>query len=571
MKGHFKFFWVLLASILLLAGLSQTVFHAIPGSAGPRSPASLSSLPLDTLYSLLRMTAAYLISLLFSLPYGYYAAAKPKVGRILLPLLDILQSIPVLGFFPAAVFFFVALTGGGRFGVEMSCVFLIFTGQAWNMAFGVYESCSTVPRDLTELGHSYGLSRSQLYRRVYLPASVPKLVYNSMMSWAGGWYFLIACEIIAVGPVHYDLPGLGSFLIRTTEQGRIADTFIGLGALVLIIVAMDVAVWRPLTGWSARFRYELAASSLVRKEGRRRHERQRGRVNRRIRLFYGRVFRRRLKHAQNQFWERIVRVRLRSERVARAGRWGWTVLGWATSFLFVLLMGYALYKVALALAQPWPAEARRIPLAMLYSTLRMIVAYVLALSWTIPIAVWAGSSKRIMQIVRPAAQIGASIPATALFPIIVILVINLFGGMNLASVILILTGMQWYLLFNLLSGVESIPQELKEASQSLGLTRWQRFRRLTLPAILPSLITGSITGWGGGWNALIVSEYLNFSHKTYWVPGIGAMLDRATYDLGNITLMVLSLSTMVLVIVLLNHFFWRRLYNLAAERFRLDL
>jgi NitT/TauT family transport system permease protein len=222
------------------------------------------------------------------------------------------------------------------------------------------------------------------------------------------------------------------------------------------------------------------------------------------------------------------------------------------------------------LRPPWPHDAKLIPLAIGASFIRMLVAYVITLAWTIPVAVWAGGRERVMNFVGPFAQIAASVPATALFPLIIMLMIHHFGGLNSAAVLLVLTGMQWYMLFNLLGGVHAIPGDLKEATRSLGLSGWRRFRALTLPAMLPSLITGSVTGWGGGWNALIVAEYLKYGKQTYHVLGIGALLDIATFDTHDQAMLVLSVVALVSVIVVLNRLFWRRLYFRAADRFKIE-
>ncbi|MGC8764178.1 MAG: ABC transporter permease subunit [Acidobacteriota bacterium] len=570
MKGNTRTFLGILLAFLILAGMTQLFTWESPPQSGPL-PVHLSDLPGYAVASLLRMTAAFFLSLAFSLPYGYYAATRPAAGKVLIPVLDILQSVPVLGFFPAAVYFFVALAGGRRLGVEMASVFLIFTGQAWNMAFGVYESCSTIPVELREAVVSLGLRPGAVYRTLYLPFSIPRLIYNSVMSWAGGWYFLIACEIITVGPATFNLPGLGYFLSQSAEQGRVGYLFLGLGVLLGFVAGMDFFVWRPLSTWSGRFRYEMSASSLERIIGQERKPLRGGRLVRQARLFLRRGLGRawhRLRFSVEGAFLGLQRFGRPAGRLLRrlAGATGWTLLLGMGG-----LLAYGAYRLSILLAWPWPQEAVHLPAAMGFSFLRMATAYLISLGWTLPVAVWAGENRRVMNVVRPLAEIGASLPATALFPLMVYFIIRHAGGMNTASVLLILTGMQWYLLFNLLSGVDSIPQELKEAVRSLGLSRWQTFRRLTLPAVLPALITGSVTGWGGGWNALIVSEYFKFAGKVHTVTGIGAFLDRATYELGDMRLMALSLLTMVLVIVGVNHFFWRRLYAFAADRFRLEL
>ena len=525
-----------------------------------------------TLASFLRMLAAYILSFVFAVVCGYLAATARRRARILLPFLDIMQSVPVLGFFPAAVYVFVRMTNGTRPGVEMAAIFLIFTCQAWNMAFGVYEGITTIPGDAREVVTSFGCGRWGTFRRLYLPSTVPKLVYNSILSWANGWYFLIACEIIALGPDRYRLPGLGSYLIRTTEEGNLAGTFAGLVLLTLVVLTMDFLIWAPLSAWSEKFRYEFAAEVAFPE-------------TRRPLLFLGgaavaRGIRRTTRPARR--WLRLHRhevvrwLRVAGRSLVRAVFLR-RALHASRHLFFWLGMGLALYVAARAtlvlavgLAFPWPDEARNIPLYLFFSFLRLALAYMVSLAWTVPLALWVGESPRVARIVTPVAEIGASLPATALFPLIVVFVIQTSGGMNLASVLLALTGMQWYLLFNLIAGVRSVPAELKEAARSMGLGRWMTWKKVMLPALLPSLVTGSLTAWGGGWNSLIVSEYLVYKEEVYSVRGIGSLLDHATYVTGDKKVILLSLIAMIGAIVLLNRVVWHRLYLLATDRYRID-
>ncbi len=525
-----------------------------------------------TIASFLRMLAAYLFSLFFAVVCGTLAATSEARARVILPFLDIMQSVPVLGFFPAAVYFFVSLSNGARPGVEIAAVFLIFTCQAWNMAFGVYEGITTIPADAWEVVTSFGCGKWRLFRRLLLPSSVPKLVYNSIVSWGNGWYFLIACEIIALGPARYRLPGLGSYLIRTTEVGNLAGTFAGLAALTLVVLAMDLLIWAPLSAWSEKFRYEFAteASPLeaslppvfvggaavarwIRRKTRPVLRRMRARWRRtagRARLYLAGLFR------------RIV-----SPRTLSATR---SLLFWAAIGVVAFGTARACLALVRGLAFPWPQEARQIPLYLCLSFIRIALAYLLCLAWTVPLALWVGESPRLARVVTPLAQIGASLPATALFPLIVVVVIRTAGGMYLASVLLALTGMQWYLLFNLIAGVRNIPTELREAARSLGLSRWMTWKKVDLPALLPSLITGSLTAWGGGWNSLIVSEYLVYKEQVYSVRGIGSLLNRATYVSGDQQLILLTLIALVGTIVLLNRLVWHRLYVLVADRYKIE-
>lgn len=558
-------------SFLALAAIIA-LFFAYRGHAqhliAHRVPVSIEQLPYYAFCSFYRMLAAYLIALLFSVIYGMNAARGGLYERIMIPAIDIAQSVPVVGFFPAAVYFFVALAHGSRFGVEMAAVFLIFTSQAWNMALGVYEAVKTIPGDSLEALEAFGARGWIKFKRLLLPASVPKLVYNSILSWVAGWYFLIACEIITVGPSSYRLPGLGSFLWEAAEKGRMFDLAAGLLTLLAIIVVMDLIVWQPLSTWAEKFKYEFAASSDA---------------SRSLGMFdafagVGPAITRTLRAILLPPLRLIGRALqagpkseiLSPEQSKRAAAIFRTVVITLIVIFFSWVVARGLIALIKTLSQPWPSDVRMIPKAITFSTVRMIVAYLISLAWTVPVALAASENQRFKRILSPIAEIVGSMPATALFPVIVLFVIRVTGGMNLASILLILTGMQWYLLFNLLAGINQVPEDLKEAARAFGLSRVATWRKLILPAVTPSLITGSITGWGGGWNALIVSEYFVYQSHTYQVVGIGALLDAATYQSGNGVMILLSLLSMILVVLLLNRLMWRRLYNIATERYRLD-
>ena len=557
-------FLALAAIIALFFAYRSHAQHLIPHNV----PASLAHLPYYAFCSFNRMLAAYIIALIFSIIYGMAAARGGLYERILIPAIDIAQSVPVVGFFPAAVYFFVALAHGSRLGVEMAAVFLIFTSQAWNMALGVYEAVKTIPEDSKDALDSFGGRGWLKFKRLLLPASVPKLVYNSILSWVAGWYFLIACEIITVGPASYRLPGLGSFLWEAAEKGRTFDLATGLLTLLAIIVAMDMIVWQPLSTWAEKFKYEFAASSTAAQS---------------LGMFdalagVGPAVTRALRAVLVPPYRMTVRAiealpsgpQLTPEQSKRVGAVVRTlIIGSIVIFtLWALVSGF--FALVRTLSQPWPSDAKQIPEAIVLSTIRMTIAYAISLAWTVPCALAASENARFNRILSPIAEIVGSMPATALFPIIVIFVIEFTGGMNLASILLILTGMQWYLLFNLLAGINQVPEDLKEAARSFGLSRVARWRKLILPAVTPSLITGSITAWGGGWNALILSEYFVYKNHTYEVIGIGSLLDAATYKTGNGVMILLSLLSMILVVLLLNRLMWRPLYNLTTERYRLD-
>jgi NitT/TauT family transport system permease protein len=557
-------------SFLALAAILALFFayrrHAIP-LPRPRLSVSIRGLPYYAFCSYYRMLAAYIVALLFSLVYGPTAASSRAAERVLLPAIDIAQSVPVVGFFPAAIYFFVSLTHG-RLGIELAAIFLIFTSMAWNMALGVYESVRTIPADSAEVLEAFGASRWLRLRRLILPACVPKLVYNSILSWMAGWYFLIACEIITAGPAHYQLPGLGSFLMSAADKGRAGEMVAGLLTLLAVIVLMDAIVWQPLSNWAEKFRYEFAASSEP--------IRSLGMLDTLSALgpFITRMVRSMLHPLFNTI-RRAFSSRPPFDPAAHPGMVraaSYLRIAALTGFglLVMYVVTYGMIALVRTLLEPWPAVAKSIPAATGFSILRLLAAYLISLAWTVPCAIAAGESQLFARRLTPIAQIIGSLPATALFPLIVVFVIRVTGGMNIASILLILTGMQWYLLFNLLAGVSQIPADLKEAARAFGLSRLATWRKLTVPAMVPSFLTGSITAWGGGWNALILSEYFVYRGRTYQVFGLGALLDVATYQAGSGVMILLTLLSMVLVVILLNRLVWRRFYDVATERYKID-
>ncbi|MFY9269060.1 MAG: ABC transporter permease subunit [Candidatus Manganitrophaceae bacterium] len=557
-------------TLLLLAGLAYAISRRLAFPTGKiHFDIALSQLPYYAAYSLLRMMLAYLFSFGFAVFYGYIAATVPRAESPMIAVLDVLQSVPILGFFPVAAFFFVDLFHGSRWGVEVASVLLIFTSMAWNMAFSTYESFKTIPSDLIEAADSLGLQGRLRFRRALFPICIPRLIYNSMISWAGGWYFLIACEIIAIGTIRYHLPGLGSFLIQSVESGEVGRTLSGLFFLVSLIILLDLFVWRPVALWGEKFRYEFIAVSTTPETSfalrwyRALFASKRGR-----RIWRGGAARLRRFHLQRYLPSvRTGWVDKTAQKIALPLKKGGLSLFLAAIFFSI---GWSVFHLLEGLVQPLPREAGRIPIALLASFLRLFVAYLIALAWTLPVAFWVGEHPWAARIVTPIAEIGASIPATALFPFFILLAVNVAGGMNGAAVLLILTGMQWYLLFNLIGGVRNIPGDLKEAAKALGVSRWLYWRRLYLPAVFPALVTGSITAWGGGWNALIVAEYVVYRREVYSVTGIGAILDRATYESGNEQMMLLALLTMIVTITLFNRLFWRKLYLYAVERYKIE-
>lgn len=526
-----------------------------------RAPQAGDLLP-SAAWSLVRMAGAYAASLLFAWVAGYTAATRPGAARVILPLLDVGQSVPVLGFFPAAIYLFITLLGGGRLSLELAAIFLIFTSQVWNLAFAVYEGLSTIPLETRAAADSLGLRGVLRLRALSIPACIPALLYNSILSWSNGWYFLIACEIIVAGKAQFDLPGLGSVLSRALGRG---DLLLAAGALLMlvaIVVTIELLVWRPLRAWSRRYRYDAQTDEEAALE----------RSDFRLPDLGIPALLRPLRRLGNSLWARlpIAEVNRGAARTADLGRAAWRWLRWPFGIAVVVAVALGLWGIVQAVRPPWPREAAALPIALVCSFLRVAAAYVLALAWIVPVVLWASDHPRHLRRLSLFAQIGASIPATAFFPVLVAMLVNRLGGMEVISIVLAMTGMQWYLLFNLLGGVQRVPGDLRESMRSLGLTRGEIHRKLVIPACMPALVTGSVVAWGGTWNALILSEYVVYRGQTYEVLGLGQMLNRATFQTGSRTLLFLSLLLLVATVVAFNRLVWDRLYRAVHARYRLE-
>ncbi|MBU6375158.1 MAG: ABC transporter permease subunit [Bdellovibrionales bacterium] len=584
---YFVLFLGLLAATI---GLYRGGIHLVQLKA---EELTLRDLPGALTLSLIRVLVSYSASLVFAFLLGL-TAARSKLGeRIILPLLDTLQSVPQVGFFPAAISFFIGATSGHRLGIELASVFLIFTSQAWNLAFAVYEATKTIPQDNYDAIESFGVKGSQKFWRLYAPACVPRLVYNSILSWSNGWYFLVACEIIAVGLIQYNLPGIGSFLSRAAETNKIDLLGWGLASLTALILAFDFLFWRPLSIWAERFRQETAYSSAD--SGAHRspewvHELTfklkpvASALRRMLRALLFPLTWMTREILLPLFWDLPAAIIAwtgealyrnlalpsyeKYEQLIAKAKWVRTVLLSALGAILGLAAALVLVRW---LSPPWPSITREIPLAVLYSTLRLILALVISIAGTIPIVLICWDKPRIRQLFTTIAQVGASLPAVALFPLIVLVAVRkVGGGMESASIALLLTGMFWYPLFNCLGGVATIPHDLIEAMRALGLTRVQMWKRLVFPAMAPALVTGAITAWGGGWNALVVSEYVKLQGQVLQVRGLGSLLDRAVYELGNHQAITLCIAAMVGWILLLNAFFWKPIYRSTVDRYKLE-
>jgi NitT/TauT family transport system permease protein len=535
---------------------------AAPGVvSGPAISLAPQSLPYYALLSLGRMSAAYLLSLTFSLGYGYLAARNRLAERWLMPLLDILQSVPILSFLPVVLLSLTAILPED-WAVELAAIVLIFTSQVWNLTFSFYQSMTTLPTDLREAAAVFRFSPWLRFKKVELPFAALGLIWNTVMSWAGGWFFLMAAEMFTLGDRDFRLPGLGAYLQTAANAGDLRALSWGIGVLITLIVLLDQLVWRPLLAWAERFNVSQVesdhrASSWFLDGLRRSHF-----VAWFDRWLFGPAMR-----GLDRLLNRPPAVVPPLEATASApgGRW----FPWLAGLILTLPVGYGLLMAGRLLLGLSLDQWAVIGLGAGATLLRVLVAVVIALAWTVPLGVFIGANPRAAAILQPIVQVLASVPATALFPVLLLGLLTLPGGGNLAAILLMLLGTQWYLLFNVIAGASAIPQDLYYTSDLLRLSGWRRWRTLILPALFPYIITGLITASGGAWNASIVAEYTNFAGQVSQVTGLGALITASTVE-GNFALLLAATLTMIVLVVLINRLIWRRLYHLAEVRFRMD-
>lgn len=551
-------------------------------AAGPDVGGITSFLPtagVDLLYSFTRMLLGYLLSLAFALGYGYFAAMTKTGERILIPILDILQSVPILGFFPVVIVFFVATAGPGNpIGPNFASVFLIFTSMSWNMAFGVYESLKSLPAELQEATDTFGATGYLRLREVLFPATVNRLVYNSVLSWTAGWYYLVAAEFITStasgNAAPTALPGIGTFLLNNAAPpGNASALVAGLALLVALIVALDLLLWRPLGRWAEKYRYDTAPSGegLIQLGGRSRTaplRRVAGFVVGGVRTGVTRLGRPFVGLATLATGGRPRRERSTTKIAVRYGVLGTTlVLVWLLLIrLTVVVFGVFTSPIGSTVR----SQIAELPLALGASFGRVVLAYLISVAIALPLAVFLYRRPHLARAGLPIVEIVASVPATALFPLFIFALLGYIHE-QLTSVLMIVTGMLWYLFFNVLSGLRGIPPDLTEAARSFGLSRREYYRRLALPAIMPAFITGSITAFGGGWNTLILAEHLQYGPtQSLSVLGIGQLLDIGNVESGGYPLMTAALFTLVITVVAVNELLWKPLYRRAVERYRID-
>ncbi|MBP1770966.1 MAG: transporter, inner rane subunit [Holophagaceae bacterium] len=527
----------------------------------PMMEISLSfwALPKYLLLSLIRAIAAYVISLAFTLVVAYWAAKDPRAERVLVPILDILQSVPLLAFLPPVLLLMLTLFPRSNVGLELSAVLLIVTCQAWNMAFSFYQSLKTLPKDLEETAGLYGFTWLQKLRWVEIPFATPGLVWNSMVSVANSWFFLMSAEAFKAGDKNFQLPGVGSYMNAAVEQGNSSAQVAAILTMLALVVLLDQLVWRPVVAWSQRFQVDEGAEVdpgdnwLLR-------------FMRRSRLLRWLEAKRnqRLQHRR----PRPVLLRRAEEGIKRPGRLApWFAASAMVGMLGLLALGGV--SVIRLLADESPAQWLRLLKAGGASLSRVLVSTFLATLWTLPVGLWIGMSPKWSRRLQSVVQVAASFPSSLIFASLILIFRGMGIGLGVSCVLLMVLSTQWYLLFNIIAGAQAIPSDLREAARAYRLSLWRRCWTLYFPAVFPFLVTGWVTATGGAWNASIVTEVLTAKHETMRTFGLGAEVVMAT-DQGSMPHLAASALLMAALVVLFNRLVWGPLYRLAETRYALN-
>ena len=522
------------------------------------------SLPVYAFYSVMRIGIAFVVSLVFAIAYGYIAARNARAEAWMVAVLDILQSIPVLSFLPPVLLAMIALVPHRQLGIELGVILLIFTGQVWNLAFSFYSSMKAIPKEMLEASRIFRYSGWQRFWQLEMPYATIGLVWNSIISVANGWFALMACEMFQLKNRNFELPGLGSYIQNATYDGDVRALLSGIATIVLIVVATDQLIWRPLIAWSDKFKFEQVEASdsvsspiltLL----------QRSRL---VGTLTGRLWAR-IEEPVYRRLARSQRARMVQPIDLDGARARPTVWYWLVGAAFSVVITWGAMQCGLMLRHITWGELRLLLGGAAATFLRVNASLLLSALWTVPVGVAIGFNPKLARVVQPVAQVLASVPATAFFPILLIGLLKIGGGLGIGSIVLMLLGTQWYILFNVIAGAMSIPSDLKEAASLYKFTNWQRWTTLILPGIFPYLITGMVTASGGAWNASVFAEYANVQNRTIQTIGLGAQIDTATAD-GNFPILLLATILVALMVVTMNRLVWRRLYRLAETRYKLE-
>ncbi|QDZ26908.1 ABC transporter permease subunit [Noviherbaspirillum sp. UKPF54] len=553
--------WALLP--LVLALLAALAFGAMqmtrPFVVGQPTEIALDPiyLPYYLLRTILRMFTAMGFSLLFSFAFAAVAARYRAAEKVMIPILDILQSVPILGFQAIAIAPFIALFPGNLLGVECAAIFAIFTSQAWNMTFSLYESMRTVPSELNEAARVFRLSAWQRFWRLELPYAMPGLLWNMMMSMSGGWFFLVAAEAISVAGQDIKLPGIGAWIATAIEQENGRAIAYAIAAMLAGIVLYDQLFFRPLLAWADKFRFEESQGETAQQS-----------------WLLDWIRRSRWMRAlSDRFWARMrgalgwfggASQRAGDQRARKRPAW----LPRAWDALVVVAAALAAIRLVVYIHSDvgWGEAAHVVGLGIV-TLLRVMLLIGLASAVWVPVAVWIGLRPQYSQRVQAVAQFLAAFPVNLLFPLVVYALVAFRLNPNVWLSPLMVFGTQWYILFNVVAGASTIPTELRLAADNLGLKGWLKWKRVYLPAVFPSYLTGAITASGGSWNASIVAEYVTWGKTTLVADGLGSYIKQMT-DAGDFHRIALGIGVMCVFVMLLNRFFWRKLYLLAEDRSR---
>lgn len=548
------FVLVVLYTIVVVGKDTTLSFTPTEVTTVDTSPARL---PYYAARTLLRMFVALGASYLFTFVYAYIAAHNRHAERLMIPALDILQSVPVLGFLAITVTGFLALFPGSYIGLELAAIFAIFTSQVWNLTFSFFESLTNQPSELDEAARMMGLSRWRRFWRLDLPHGAIGLVWNGMMSMGGGWFFLVAAEAISVSNRTYTLPGIGSYAGAAIDAGDLGKVGLAVATMAVLVLAVNFVLWQPLVAWSEKFKNEQTDSAnaprslvldLVRRSG---WSRGTGRVRSRI------------GEPIDRLGDRLFGTPSTAPGSAVAGRTGdiafWTITTAVIGYGAWRLFGYIVEIEGWAVFWP-PLWQGAITFA------RVVVLMIVATVVWVPIGVAIGSDPRTSRIAQPLIQVLASFPANFLFPFATWVLLRTGISLDIGGIALMALGAQWYILFNVVAGAQAIPNDLKEAMDDINVHGWQRWRRLTLPAILPHYVTGAITASGGAWNASIIAEVVTYGGTTLTATGLGAYISGAAKE-GDYHHLLAGITVMALYVVAINRLFWRRVYLLVESRY----
>ncbi|WP_454625433.1 ABC transporter permease [Bradyrhizobium cenepequi] len=557
--------WDLVALLLLIGTLVLIVYGGQqtiePLSALEHTPVSLDPrhLPLYALRTTMRMLLAIVCSTVFTFIYATLAAKSRRAEIVLIPLLDILQSVPILGFLTFTVVFFMNLFPGQVLGAELACVFAIFTSQAWNMTFSMYQSLRSVPKDLEEATQSFHLSGWQRFWRLDVPFAMPGLIWNAMMSMSGGWFFVVASEAITVGNTTVTLPGVGSYVALAIQQQNLPAIGYALLTMLLVIIAYDQLLFRPIVAWADKFRFEQTASGEPP-------------TSWMLDLFRRTRALRALTYPLGAANKAISTLRIGVPAVLRlpaTSRQPSRVVDGVWVAVVAVVTSYAAWKIYqyLSATLGWSDVIAAIGYGFV-TLARVIVLIALATLIWVPIGVWIGLRPKLAERMQPLAQFLAAFPANLAFPVFVVLIVHFALDPNIWLSPLMILGTQWYILFNVIAGAAAFPSDLREAAGSFHLKGWRWWAKVILPGIFPYYVTGAITASGGSWNASIVAEVASWGDTHLTAIGLGSYIARAT-EAGDFPRVVLGIAVMCVMVTLFNRLLWRRLYAFGERRLRL--